>query len=207
MTTTAMKSEFTYNTGTRSPGYNKPQQMGRKLWAPMFVMGLIGFAVGTILSWIRAAEIASTSSNPETIASLGHLVPAFMFLGFIGVFSAISFAIARILGAFRKGGGEVQETTNSKVNTLKMPLTAKVFMLTMAMGMMTILVMVILHFVAAANASNWTAALVERWAIVLEGFRRLGVALYLFGITFGLGTIITVLRFLSTRVRQLPDPA
>ena len=72
---------------------------------------------------------------------------------------------------------------------------------------MTILVMVILHFVAAANASNWTAASVERWAIVLEGFRRLGVALYLFGITFGLGTIITVLRFLSTRVRQLPDPA
>jgi len=42
---------------------------------------------------------------------------------------------------------------------------------------------------------------------VLEGLRRFGVALYLFGITFGLGTIITVLRFQARRVRQLPAEA
>ncbi len=205
--TTATKTEFAYETSSKGLGYNKPQTMGRKLWAPMFAMGLMGFAVGVILSWVRAAEIASSSPDTDTVASLGHLVPAFMFIGFIGVFSSISFTIARILGVFRKGGGEIQEATGSKVNTLKMPATAKVFMLAMAMGMMTILVMVILHFVAAGNASSWSAESVERWAVVLEGFRRLGVALYLFGITFGLGTIITVLRFQSARIRQLPDPA
>jgi hypothetical protein len=31
----------------------------------------------------------------------------------------------------------------------------------------------------------------------------MGVALYLFGIAFGLGTIITVLRFQAGRVREL----
>lgn len=203
----AAKTDFAYETSGKGLGYNKPQTMGRKLWAPMFVMGLMGFAVGVILSWVRAAEIASSSPDADTIASLGHLVPAFMFIGFIGVLSSISFTIARILGVFRKGGGEIQEATGSKVQTLKMPATTRVFMLSMAMGMMTILVMVVLHFVAAGSASSWSAESVERWAVVLEGFRRLGVALYLLGITFGLGTIITVLRFQAARIRQLPDPA
>ncbi len=207
MNATATKTQFDFETSSKGLGYNRPQTMGRKLWAPMFVMGLMGFIVGVILSWVRAAEIASSSPSTEDIATLGHLVPAFMFIGFIGVLSAISFAIARILGSFRKGGGEVQEATGSKVNTLKMPATAKVFMLSMAMGMMMILLTVILHFVAAGNTSSWSPESVERWSVVLEGFRRLGVALYLFGITFGLGTIITVLRFQAARIRQLPDPA
>ncbi len=169
--------------------------------------GLMGFAVGVILSWVRAAEIASSSPNGDTIASLGHLVPAFMFIGFLGIFSAISFAVARILGTFRKGGGEIQQATGSRVHTLKMPATAKVFMLSLAMGMMTIAVAVVLHFVAAGSVSDWSVESVQRWGDVLEGFRRLGVALYLFGITFGLGTIITVLRFQAQRIRQLADPA
>ncbi len=75
----------------------------------------------------------------------------------------------------------------------------------MMMGMMLILLMVILHFVAASNASSWPLEDSERWARVLEGFCRMGVALYLFGITFGLGTIIHVLRFQSIRIRELPD--
>lgn len=204
--TTKTKTEFSYQTTDKGPGYNKPQRLGRKLWAPMFAMGLMGFAIGIILAWVRAAEIADNGVGSSDAQSLGHLVPAFMFIGFLGVFSAISFAIARILGAFRKGGGEIQETTGSAVRTLKMPATAKLFMLSMAMGMMLIAIMVILHFVAAGSASRWSAESVERWSIVLEGFRRLGVALYLFGITFGLGTIITVLRFQATRIRELPDP-
>jgi hypothetical protein len=59
-----------------------------------------------------------------------------MAIGFAAVFAAISFAIARILGAFRKGGGDVQEAAGTEVRTLKMPLTAKLFIAVMAMGMM-----------------------------------------------------------------------
>ncbi len=204
MTTT---SEFTYATTSTNPGYNPPQKMGRKLWAPMLAMALMAWPVGLVLSWIRAAEIASTAPDAELIARFGQLVPAFMFIGFLGVFSAISFAIARILGAFRNGGGQVQEAAGTQVETLEMPATAKLFMLSMAMGMMAILVAVVLHFVVATNVTTWTAADIASWSEVLEGVRRFGTALYLFGIAFGLGTIITVLRFQSARIRQLPGEA
>ena len=40
---------------------------------------------------------------------------------------------------------------------------------------------------------------------VLEGIRRIGVAMYLVAIAFGLATIVHVLRFQSIRVRELPD--
>lgn len=198
------RPEFDYEVTEQGLGYNKPQTMGRRLWAPMFAMALMAWPVGLILSWVRAAEIASDAPDTETIAVLGQLVPAFMFIGFLSVFAAISFAIARILGAFRKGGGEVQETARRSVQTLRMPVTAKVFMGSMIMGMMAILIPVILHFAVAANASSWSEVSVEQWSVVLEGFRRLGVALYLFGIAFGLGTIIHVLRFQAQRIRQLP---
>lgn len=214
MTTTTRektRQEFSYEVTPHGPGYNAPQKMGRRLWAPMFAMALMAWPVGLILSWVRAAEIASATPDPTTIARLGQLVPAFMFIGFAGVFSAISFAIARILGAFRRGGGEVQETARRNVQTLHMPVTAKAFMLSMMMGMMAILIPVILHLVVAANVEEWSAETVERWSVVLEGFRRLGVALYLFAIALGLGTIIHVLRFQSVRIRQLgaepPHPA
>ncbi|MFQ5554251.1 MAG: hypothetical protein ACE5GC_02625 [Acidimicrobiia bacterium] len=201
------KTDFDVQVSTHGLGYNKPQKMGNKLWLPMFAMAIMAFPVAWILAFVRSDTIATAASpgDIEDAAQLGHLVAAFGFIGFLAVFAAISFTIARILGRFRKGGGEVQESTGSRVKTLKMPATAKLFMASMMMGMMLILLMVILHFVAASNASSWALEDTERWARVLEGFRRMGVALYLFGITFGLGTIIHVLRFQSIRVRELPD--
>ncbi len=53
----------------------------------------------------------------------------------------------------------------------------------------------------------WAPETVVRWSEVLEGFRRLGTAMYLFGIAFGLGTIIQVLRFQSQRIRDLANGA
>ncbi|MFH1331565.1 MAG: hypothetical protein ABIJ48_13090 [Actinomycetota bacterium] len=200
MTTSA---DFATEASTRSLGENLPQKMGRRLWLPMFVMALMAFPVALVLSWVRAAEIASASPDGETIATLGQLVPAFQFIGFAAVFAAVSFAIARILGRFRAGGGEVQEAAGSEVKTLKMPATARIFLLSMMMGMMGILAAVALHFVVAANVTVWPAASIETWSEALEGVRRLGVGLYLFGITFGLGAIIHVLRFQSIRIREV----
>ena len=97
----------------------------------------------------------------------------------------------------------MQQSLGLTVKTLKMPVTAKIFMLFMMMGMMVIGVAVALHFVAAGNVGTWALESVERWAVVLEAFRRLGVAMYLFGIAFGLGTIINVIRFQSVRIGQL----
>lgn len=198
--------QFNIETSSRSLGYNLPQRLGRLLWLPMLLMALMAFGVGIALGIVRANEI-SDGGSPDTIATMKHLVSGFMFLGFASAFAAVSFAIARILGQFRKGSGDVQETAGRTVQTLKMPLTAKLFIALMMMAMMTILGAVVLHFVFAADISNTPTSLqdAEQRFIVLEGIRRIGIATYLVAIALGLATIIQVLRFQSIRIRQLPD--
>jgi hypothetical protein len=173
----------------------------------MFAMAIMAWPVALILSGVRAAEIASSSPDPVTVARLGQLVPAVTFVGFLAVFAAVSFAIARILGVFRKGGGEVQEAAGRSVQTLRMPATAKLFLGLMVIAMMAIAVAVVLHVVVAFAIGTWSETTVEQWSIVLEAVRRVGVAVYLVAIALGLGSIITVLRFQSGRIRQLSSEA
>lgn len=193
----------------RSLGLNLPQRLGNTLWGPMFAMSLMAFPAAFIVGVVRANELTGTN-DPETVARLQHVGAALMFVGFLAVFSAITFAIARILGAFRDGGGKVQETAGVHVQTLKMPLTAKGMIAFMAMGMMLIVVPVVLHFVVAASVVGPGEADLlssERWFTALEGIRRFGIVNYLFGITLGLATIIQVLRFQAVRIREVADEA
>lgn len=195
----------------RGLGRNLPQQMGRRLWAPMFAMALMGFAAGLVVAIVRASLIADGDpADIATIARLQHVGAALIFIGFASVFAAISFAIARILGEFRAGGGLVQETAGVTVQTLRMPGTAKGMLLGMMMGMMLILVPVVLHFVAAGavvSAAEADLLRSEQWFITLEGIRRLGIVTYLVGITLGLATIIRVLRFQAIRIREVAEEA
>lgn len=92
----------------------------------------------------------ANGGDVATIAALGHLGPAAMFLGFASAFAAISFAIARILGALRVGGGQVQETAGRTVQTLRTPRTAWAFIGLMATAMMIVLAGVVGNMVAAA---------------------------------------------------------
>lgn len=196
--------QFDVEVTNRSPGYNAPQRAGIKLWLPMLVMALMAFPAAVILGIIRADEI-STGGSAETIATLGHVQAGAMLIGFASVFAAISFAIARILGQFRKGGGDLQEASGRRVVTLKMPVTAKAFLATMMMAMMTLVGAAVLQFVFAADVSGTAASLelsAERFT-VLEGVQRVGMATYLVAITLGLATIAQVLRFQATRVREL----
>ncbi len=208
MATALARADFEVETSTRSLGYNLPQRLGRLLWFPMFLMALMFFGAGMALVIARANEI-SNGGAADTIVTLQHVQAGLMFLGFASVFSAISFAIARILGQFRAGGGEVQAAAGRTVQTLKMPGTAKVFLMLMLVAMMTIVVASILHFVFAADIENTPASLAdaEDRFIVLEGVRRIGTAIFLFGILLGLATIIRVLRFQAVRMRELPDEA
>ncbi len=197
--------QYPVDVSQRSLGYNLPQQAGVRLWLPMLAMALMAFVAGTILGIVRADEI-SGGGSAETIERLRHVQAGVMFLGFASVFAAVSFAIARILGQFRKGGGELQEAAGGRVVTLKMPLTAKVFLGSMMMAMMTLLAAVVLHFVFAADLTGSVASLElsEQRFIVLEGVRRVGVAGFLVAITLGLAAIAQVLRFQTARIRELP---
>ena len=206
MTDTNTATQFDVDVSDRPQEPTLPQKLGGKLWLPMLVMALMAFAIGFVLALIRANEIA-TSGDLDNIVALAHFVPAAMFLGFASVFAAISFAIAKILGEFRTGGGGVQEAAGARVESLKMPPSGKAFIVGMMMAMMTLLAAVVLHvIVGSAILAGSSAALAdaEQYAIWLEGVRRFGVALYLLAITLGLGTIIYVLRFQAIRIRELP---
>ena len=205
MTTTTI-NDFTTETTAKAPDRNLPQEVGTKLWKPMFVMALMGFAVGMILAIVRS-NLVSSGDDPLQIAALGQYIPAAFFFGFASVFAAISFAIATILGEFRVGGGSVQEAVGGDVKTLKMPGTAKAFIVLMAMAMMIILAAVVLHVVAGVNigAGDWSEVQAEQWTIWLEAARRFGTVLYLFAIMLGLVTIAKVIRYQTFRIRQVAD--
>ncbi len=196
--------EFNTQTTATVPGEIVPHAAGRKLWFPMFLMALMGFGIGIVLAFFRADAV--NSGDVQAAAALGQFVPAFMFIGFAAVFAAIAFAIARILGAFRAGGGGMQEAVGSEVKTLTMPPTGRAFMGLMAMGMMLIVGAVVLHLIVGtliATGSDSTLANAEEWSIWLEATRRFGVSTYLFSILLGLATIILVLRFQSVRTREI----
>lgn len=200
----ATVQQFDVEISRRSRGYNLPQRVGRILWLPMLAMALMAFPAALVLGIIRADEISSGGSV-ETIETLRHVQAGAMFIGFAAVFAAVSFAIARILGQFRKGGGDLQEAAGVRVETLKMPATAKAFIGLMMMAMMALIAAVVGHFVFAADVTGSAASLElsEQRFTVLEGVRRVGVATYLVAITLGLAAIAQVLRFQTSRIREL----
>ncbi len=202
--TTQSIHDFTAETTETAPDRILPQKAGTALWGPMFIMALMGFAAGIILAIVKANKVAA-GADPDQIAALVHYGTGAMFFGFASVFAAISFAIAKILGEFRVGGGSVQEAVGSDVKTLKMPATAKAFIAIMAMAMMLIFAAVVLHVAAgvAIAAGGVTATAAEQWFIWIEAARRLGVILYLFAIMLGLVTIAKVIRFQTFRIRQV----
>lgn len=191
----------------RTLGWNLPQRIGRVLWLPMLLMAVMAFPIGAILGGVRASTIADGGAS-TTIAALGQFIPAVNFLGFAAVFAAISFAIARILGEFRDGGGRVQEAAGRRVETPVMPASAKAFIALMAVAMMTLLAAVVGHVILGVGAADGDASVLadlERWSLWLEAVRRFGIATYLLSISLGLATIVTVLRFQAIRIRRLPD--
>jgi hypothetical protein len=216
MTTTAISrhGEFSVTTGDSAPGLNLPQKMGTALWLPMLLMGLMAYPIAVVLGAVRADLVANgtTTGDAANAASLGQYTTAVLFLGFSFVFAAIVFAIARILGAFRTGGGGVQQTSGRQVLSLAMPATAKAMIGLMMMGMMMLLFAVVVHVILGINVNtavlNGDAASVttiESWSTWIEGVRRLGVAVYLVSIALGLATIAEVIRFQTARILELPE--
>lgn len=209
---------------TQKPlGRNLAQALGSYLWAPMTLMGIMSVATAFALT-IARAQIAVDLSGEFTalrkanFETLGQLIPGFMFLGFALIFAGISFAIARILGVFRTGGGDVQEATGGQIKTPVMPPSAWVFLGGMMMAMMLLVFAFAGHIYAAVQAHEaWINAAgpgaadapflgrAQTWGTWLEGLRRLGVGIYLASIAFGLATIIKVIRFQTLRIKEMAE--
>ena len=208
----------------RPLGRNLVQTMGHYLWGPMTMMGIMlvfaafGMAIARSQLSVDLSE-EFTGLRKANFETLGQLVPGFMFLGFAMIFAGISFSIARILGAFRVGGGLVQEAIGKGIKTPQMPITAWIFLMGMMMAMMILVFAFAGHIFAAVQAHDaWINATgpanpgdvsslgtAETWATWLEGLRRFAVGLYLASIAFGLATILKVIHFQTLRMKELAE--
>jgi hypothetical protein len=123
------------------------------------------------------------------------------FLGEAFLLSGIAFLLGTILAGLRAGGGEVQHSLGIPVTTLKMPGTAKAFVVLMMMGMMLGIAQFIGYLVTLGFADN--TASFSTWLNVLGPLRELSLGLILAGIVLALVTIANVLRFQFDRVTSI----
>ncbi len=200
------------------------------MWLPALLMGFMAVVVAAGLG-IAQAKVASditefTALRQANFETLKPLTAAFLFLGEALILSGISFLLATILGALRKGSGEVQESVGadvkmppccSLVKTLKMPWAAWAFLALMMGGLMAELVAFgSLVFVATQAHDAWigaTAAGVPgnvaalhratAYAAWANPLREAALGMLLTGIAFALYTISNVLGFGFSRIREL----
>ena len=172
-------------------------KMATRMWKPMLAMGAMAVAVGTV---IRIAATGETGGT-ETFRQLAAWGAGTAFLGEALVLSGISFQLGTILASLRQGGSEVQTSVGAKVTVLKMPATAKAFVMLMMIGLMTGVAQFIASIVLAGRADD-PAAFGELAAFV-GPLREFSLGVILAGIVLALATISTVLSFQFTRVREL----
>lgn len=167
-------------------------RMARVLWHPMVVMGLMAVMIGLVLSFIQVG-----TEDSRDFIRLSAYTQGLQFMGEGLLLSGISFLLGTILASLRSGGGEVQESLGVTVKTLKMPLSAKLFVALMAVGMMISIIQFVLYIVAAEADSP------AAWFAWLGPFRELALGLLLSGIVLALYSIGTVLGFQFSRIREL----
>ncbi len=97
--------------------------MAYALWGPMLIMGAMGVIIALVLSIVWAAA-ANDGNTADSLRLLG-LTKGTMFLGEGLFLSGISFLLGNILGSFRQGGAEAQESVGAGVKTLVMPSSSR----------------------------------------------------------------------------------
>lgn len=205
-----------------SPGQTLIHRMANWMWAPMLLMGAMALVTGFGLAIAQSAVGSDlgeefTALRQANFETLGPLRNAFLFLGEALILSGIAFLLGTILGALRWGGGEVQEEVTGEVKTLRMPLTAKIFVGLMMMGLMLeLLAFGVLVFVATQFHSAWIGATAEgvvgnvaaldravAYAAWANPLREAALGVILAGIAFALYTISNVLGFQFSRIREI----
>ncbi len=176
----------------KAPGLLPPQAMARIMWKPMILMGPILVLVGLVLSVINTG-----ADDPDTRQALAAWTQGTQFLGEAMLLAGISFLLGTILAGLREGGGEVQESLGLAVKTLRMPTSAKAFLVLVFGGLMLGIAQFVLYGIAAYVDDPAT------WFAWLGPLRELSLGILLSGIALALFTIGTVLGFQHWRIRQI----
>jgi hypothetical protein len=176
----------------KAPGLLPPQAMARIMWKPMVVMGPMLVAAGLVLSIVNTG-----ADDPDTRQALSAWTQGTQFLGEAMLLAGISFLLGTILAGLREGGGEVQQSLGLPVKTLRMPASAKAFLVLMASGLMLGVAQFVLYGIAAYADDPAT------WFAWLGPLRELSLGILLSGIVLALFTIGTVLGFQHWRIRQI----
>ncbi|MDF1595932.1 MAG: hypothetical protein P1T08_07535 [Acidimicrobiia bacterium] len=181
-----------YGVATVAAGSSNPlpiHRMARTLWAPMLAMGAMAVIAGFFIS-LGWANTGDTTAAAWT--------QGLQFLGEAFLLSGVSFLLASILGTLRDGGGRIQEGLGLPVLTLKMPMTAKLFIALMATGLMLGIFQFVAYLALAANGTDVAAGFA--W---LGPIRELSLGLLLSGIVLALATIGNALGFQLNRLREI----
>lgn len=183
-----------------TPGPLLIHRMARVMWAPSLAMGYMAVLAGLALSIIQSSRIGS---DPELALRLSAWVPGVQFLGEGLVLGGIAFLLGSILASLRAGGGEVQEALGVPVKTLRMPLTAKLFVALMMAGVMVAMFQFVVYAVVSAFGDPSRAGAFFAW---LGPLREAGLGFFLAGIVLALVTIGNVLGFQFSRIREIIRP-
>jgi len=163
----------------------------------MLAMGVMAVLAGFVLSLVQTRNIGT---DPALATSQAAWVQGLQFLGEGFLLAGISFLLGTILGSLRKGGGEVQESVDVGVKTLDMPLTAKLFVGLMALGLMVEVFQFIAYAVVATFDDPARIATYFTW---LGPVREAGLGILLSGIVLALATIAKALGFQSWRLAEI----
>ena len=184
-------------TTSTPPGDLPIHKMAKLMWRPMLLMGAMALTAGLVSSLVWANETPGTESFRQAAA----FTQGIEFLGETLLLSAIAFLLGTILAGLRSGGGEVQQSLGLPVTTLKMPATAKAFVMLMMLGLMTGVAQFVLYIGQLSNADN--PASFSAWANWLGPLREIALGLILAGIVLALVTIGNVLSFQFDRVKSI----
>ncbi|MFQ5554250.1 MAG: hypothetical protein ACE5GC_02620, partial [Acidimicrobiia bacterium] len=167
-------------------------RMAKTMWGPMIGMGYMLVILGTIFSFVWTSKVGDGTQQAIQAWTQGT-----QFLGEGMLLAGISFLLGSILKALREGGGDVQKSLGLPVRTLKMPVTAKLFVGFMALGLMLAVFQFILYIAAAGVDGAQSFA---SWSAWLGPTRELSLGLLLSGIVLALVTIGNVLEFQFDRI-------
>ena len=197
-----------FGVATHTSAAPKPlgiHRMAYIMWAPMFAMGIMAVMAGVVFSIIEA--VAGADNDTEVFLTFKALSQGMEFLGEALLLAGIAFILGSILGSLRQGGGEVQESLGAAVKTPVMPLSAKLFVGLMMMGLMLGMVQFGFYLFVASEAVSLTAGeetTINAFFAWLGPLREVSLGLILSGIVLALATIGTkILPFQFWRIQEL----